>query len=190
MGPPQNPISPREKQAAGGRKRPLRGPRRWLCLLKGCERRFQPRHARQRYCSEECRKAARQWSEWKAGRRWRATAAGKPRRNGQSRRYRERLKERKPAEKTAVPRPARVITKKFFRGRLRPAGLLRVLRALAAIATATVLLAGLPARDGARLGTRTALAKRVRLASPSAAKTPAGAAALGAAEALEMSLTY
>jgi ParB-like chromosome segregation protein Spo0J len=59
-----------------------------------------------------------------------------------------------------------------------------VLRALAAIATATVLLAGLPARDGARLGTRTALAKRVRLASPSAAKTPAGAAALSAAEAL------
>jgi hypothetical protein len=190
MGPPQNPISPREKQAAGGRKRPVRRLRRRRCLLKGCERRFQPRHARQRYCSEECRKAARQWSEWKAGRRWRATAAGKPRRNGQSRRYRERLKERKPAEKTAVPRPARVITKKFFRGRLRPAGLLRVLRALAAIATATVLLAGLPARDGARLGTRTALAKRVRLASPSAAKTPAGAAALGAAEALEMSLTY
>jgi len=65
-----------------------------------------------------------------------------------------------------------------------------VLRAFAAIAAATVLFAGLPARDGARLGTGTALAKTVRLASPSAAKTPTGASALSAAEAPEMSLTY
>jgi len=190
MGPPQNPTSHREKQATGGRKRPVRRPRRRRCLLKGCERRFQPRHARQRYCGEECRQGAREWSAWKAGRRWRATATGKRKRNRQSRRYRERLKQRKPAEKKAVPGPARVITKKFFRGRLRPAGLLRVLPALAAIAAATVLLAGLPARDGARLGTGTALAKTVRLSPPSPAKTPAGATALSAVGVSGMSLTY
>jgi len=84
-------------------------------LIKGCEQRFHPRHARQRYCSEGCRKAARKWSGWKARQSWRASAAGKRKRNGQSRRYRERLKNRKPPEKAAVPEAARVITKKFFR---------------------------------------------------------------------------
>ncbi len=78
-------------------------------------------------------------------------------RNQQSRRYRECVKDRKPPEKEVVPEAARVITKKFFRRLLRPARLLRVFRALAAIAAATVLLAGVPACDGARLGTRAAL---------------------------------
>jgi hypothetical protein len=31
------------------------------CLLKGCEQRFHPRQARQHYCSQICREAARQW---------------------------------------------------------------------------------------------------------------------------------
>jgi len=61
------------------------------CLLKGCEERFAPRQARQRYCSEECREAAREWSRWKAQERYRATRAGKQQRNGQSRRYRGRV---------------------------------------------------------------------------------------------------
>jgi hypothetical protein len=78
-------------------------------------------------------------------------------RNQQSRRYRERAKDRKPPEKEVVPEAARVITKKFFRRLLRPARLLGLLRALAAITAATVLLAGVPACDGARLGTRAAL---------------------------------
>jgi hypothetical protein len=103
----------------------VRRPRARRCLLKGCEQRFHPRHTRQRYCSERCRALARGWSEWKARRTYRATAAGKRKRRGQSRRYRERLKDRKPPQKEAVPEAARVITRKFFRWLLlRPARLL------------------------------------------------------------------
>src|ERR1035438_161318 len=108
---------------------------------------------RQRYCSEECRKAARAWSRWKAQERYRAKAAGKQKRNGQSRRYRERVKSRKPPGDEAVG-AARVITKKFFRRLLRPPRLLRGIRAPAALAVAALLLARVPACDGARLGTR------------------------------------
>ena len=84
------------------------------CLLKGCEQRFHPRQARQRYCSEGCREAARKWSRWKAQQRYRETAAGKQKRNGQSRRYRERVKSRKPPEPEAVNEAARVITTGTF----------------------------------------------------------------------------
>lgn len=124
MGPPKSATSHPEKQEAHRRKRPVRRPRARRCLLKGCEQRFHPRHARQRYCSEGCRAAAREWSEWKARQTYRETAGAKRKRKGQSRRYRERVKSRKPPEKEAVPEAARVITKKFFRGRLRPAWLL------------------------------------------------------------------
>src|SRR5438128_11753754 len=85
-----------------------------LCLLKGCEERFHPRQARQRYCSAECRKAARKWSRWKAQERYRETAAGQQKRNGQSRRYRERIKSRKTPEPEAVNDPTRVITTEHF----------------------------------------------------------------------------
>ena len=177
MGPNENPTRQDERQAAHGRKRPSRRPRTRRCLLKGCTQRFRPRHARQRYCSDGCREAARRWSEWKAQQKYRVTAACKRKRSEQSRRYRERVKERKPPEKEAVPEAARVITKKFFRRLLRPARLLRVLRTLAALATATVLLAGVPACDGARLGTRTALAQEVRQTpSPSWKAAPRAAA--------------
>ena len=94
------------------------------CLLKGCEQRFRPRQPRQRYCSAGCREAAREWSRWKAQDRYRATPAGKRKRNGQSRRYRERVRNRKQAGKEAVSESARVITTNFFRCLLRPAGLL------------------------------------------------------------------
>ena len=104
---------------SGRRKRLTRrqggAPRSRRCLLKGCEQRFRPRRARQRYCSEPCRKAARAWSRWKAQERYRDTATGKQQRNGQSRRYRERVRDRKPPASEAVPDAARVITKKFFR---------------------------------------------------------------------------
>jgi hypothetical protein len=72
------------------------------CLLKGCEQRFHPRQPRQRYCSERCREAARKWSRRKAQERYRETAAGQQKRNGQSRRYRERVKSRKPPEAEAL----------------------------------------------------------------------------------------
>src|SRR5437899_952005 len=84
------------------------------CLLKGCEQRFHPRQACQRYCSAECRKAARRWSRWKAQQRYRETAAGQEKRNGQSRRYRERIKSRKTPEPEAVNDPTRVITTEHF----------------------------------------------------------------------------
>jgi hypothetical protein len=124
MGPPENPTGHPENQE-GGRKRLPRRPRMRRCLLKGCEERFAPRQARQRYCSAECREAAREWSRWKGQERYRATGAGKQQRNGQSRRYRERVKSRKPLEPEAVNAAARVITTEhFFRSLLRPAWLL------------------------------------------------------------------
>ncbi len=189
MGLPENLTSPAEKQAGGGSHRSRR-PRTRRCLLKGCEQRFRPRHARQRYCSDACRKAARTWSEWKAQQKYRVTAACRQKRSEQSRRYRERIQERKPPEKEAVPEAARVIPKKFFRRLLRPARLLRMLRALAAIATATVLLTSVPACDGARLGTRAALAKEARQEPPVSWKVAPPTAAVRARLTCEMSLPY
>src|SRR5580704_1160068 len=130
MGPPENPTRQPENQEGGRRKRLRRRPRMRPCLVKGCEQRFHPRQPRQRYCSERCREAARQWSRWKAQQRYRATRAGQQKRNGQGRRYRERVKSRKPPEPGAVNGPARVITTEhFFRHLLRPARLLRGNRA-------------------------------------------------------------
>src|SRR5580700_6885983 len=125
MGPPESPTGHPENQEAGRRKRLPHQPRMRHCLLKGCEQRFHPRQARQRYCSEGCRKAARKWSRWKAQQRYRATKTGKQKRNGQSRCYRERVRSRKPSEPEAVGEPPRVITTEdFFRSFLRPAGVL------------------------------------------------------------------
>src|ERR1017187_11019633 len=115
MGLSESPTGHPENQE-GRRKRLAGRPRMRRCLLKGCEQRFRPRQARQRYCSEGCREAARQWSRWKAQERYRETAAGQQKRNGQSRRYRERVKSRKPPEPETVSEPARVITTEgFFR---------------------------------------------------------------------------
>src|SRR5450759_3804041 len=145
MGPPEN--------QEGRRKRLPRRPRMRRCLLKGCERRFHPRQARQRYCSEGCREAARKWSRLKAQERYRETAAGQQKRNGQSRRNRERVKSRKPPEPETVNEAARVITTEhFFRPFVRPARLLSAIRTPTAKSFTTLLLAGLPAGAGARPG--------------------------------------
>jgi hypothetical protein len=158
MGLPESPTGHPENQEGGRRKRLPRRPRTRRCLLKGCEQRFHPRQLRQRYCSEECREAAREWSRWKAQQRYRATTAGKQKRNGQSRRYREHAKSGKPAEPEAVNDPARVITTEhFFRTFLRPSRLLRGIRACAAKSLAALLFARVPARAGARPRTRAAL---------------------------------
>jgi hypothetical protein len=116
---PLTPVGPDEDSTRPGEDRgrgrtPGRRPRRRCCLLKGCERRFLPRRAGQRYCSEECRREARRWSRWKAQQSYRATAPGKDKRNGQSRRYRQRVRDRLPAAPEAVAVPARVITHNFF----------------------------------------------------------------------------
>ena len=150
MGPssPESPTRSRKKQSAGRRKR---RPRPRYCLLKGCEQRFAPRQARQRYCSENCREGARKWSRWKAQQRYRETARGHKKRKGQSQRYRERVKSRKPPKPEAVKEAARVITQEhFFRAHLRPARLLRALRARAAKSVAALLLRGVPAGAGTR----------------------------------------
>jgi hypothetical protein len=164
MGPPENPTAHSENQEARRRNPVARRSRTRRCLLKGCEQRFHPRQARQRYCSARCREAARKWSQWKTQQRYRATTAGKRQRNGQSRRYRERVKSRKPPEPEAVNDPARVITTEhFFRSFLRPAGLLREIRAPAAKSFAALLFTRLPACAGARPRARAALERGARL---------------------------
>ncbi len=158
MGPFESRTGQPENQEASRRKRLPRRPRMRRCLLKGCEQRFPPRQARQRYCSELCRESARRWSRWKAQQRYRTAAMGQQKRNSQSRRYRERIKSRKLQQPAPVNEIARVITTEhFFRPLLRPAGLLRGIRASAAKSLTTFLLAVLPARCRARPRTRATL---------------------------------
>ena len=159
MGPDEGFTLPPEDREPG--QPPGRRPRTRYCLLKGCERHFRPQRARQRYCSDECRRAARRWSRWKAQQSYRATAAGKERRKGQSGRYRQRVGNRQSAApEEAVPEAARVITHNFFRLLLRPSWLLRGIRSAEALAPAAVLFARVPARHGTSLATRAALAPR------------------------------
>ena len=158
MGLPESPTRQGKKQAGGRRKRRARRPRLRWCLLKGCEQRFRPRQGCQRYCSEDCRAAARKWSRWKAQQRYRKTRAGQQKRNGQSRRYRERVQRRKASESPVVSQAARVITAEhFFRAHVRPAGMLRAIRAAATQSFAALLFARVPARAGAGAGARAAL---------------------------------
>ncbi len=159
MGPDEDSTFPAEDRESG--KSRGRRPRTRCCLLKGCERRFRPQRPGQRYCSDECRLGARRWSRWKAQQSYRATAAGKDKRNGQSRRYRQRVRNRQSTvPEEAVPEAARVITHNFFRPLLRPAWLLRGIRLGAAFAPPALLFAGVPARPGTSLATRTSLAPR------------------------------
>ena len=163
MGPFES-LTGQAKNQEGRRKRLAHRPRRRPCLLKGCEQRFAPRQARQRYCSERCREAARQWSRWKAQQRYREKAAGKRKRNGQSVRYRARVRSRKAAEPEAVNEVARVITTgHLFRPFVRPARLLRRIRGGAAKSLTTLLLPRLPACAGAGPGTGAALEAGARL---------------------------
>jgi hypothetical protein len=84
--------------------RPFPGQEHWLsrhrpwgsrrCLLKGCEHWFSPRHPQTRYCSVTCQQEARRWRRWRAGQRYRVSDGGQQQRREQSRRYRERLRQR------------------------------------------------------------------------------------------------
>ena len=151
MGPSESPTHSCKKQTGRRQRHRRRRPRSRCCLLKGCQRKFHPRQACERYCSAECRAQARKWSRWKAQQRYRATAAGQEKRNGQSARYRERVKSRKPPAPEAVSEAARVITKEhFFRAHLRPPGVLRAICAAAAKSLAALLLRSVPASAGAR----------------------------------------
>ena len=88
--PPEYPRSSPRQAPACCRER--------LCLLKGCERPFQPRHPLARYCSASCRRAARRWSQWRANRHYRASDQGRCHRREQSRRSRIRAAERRCSE--------------------------------------------------------------------------------------------
>ena len=77
----------REEKRERGRQ-----PRRRECLLKGCGKRYRPRHPMARYCSRECGRAARQWSQWRSRRRWRESENGREKRKQQTARHRERLR--------------------------------------------------------------------------------------------------
>jgi hypothetical protein len=83
-------------------------------LLKGCEQLFHPQQASERYCSARCREKARKWSAWKAQQKYRATPGGKEKRKAQSRRFRERVRNRKEQTGEAADEAARVISPKFF----------------------------------------------------------------------------
>ena len=164
MGPPESPTGHPENQAAGRRKRLRRRPRTRRCLLKGCRQRFRPHQARQRYCSERCREAARKWSRWKPQQRYRAATAGKEKRNGKACATGSGSAAGKPAEPEAVDEPARVITnEEFFRSFVRPARLLREVRAPAAKSLAALLFASMPAGAGARARAGAALERGARL---------------------------
>ena len=90
VGPPEYGLSDSPVQRPGGRGS-------HVCLLKGCERPFQPSHPLHRYCSKSCQEAARDWQRWRAARRYRSTAQGQEQRREQSRRYRERQRLRRAA---------------------------------------------------------------------------------------------
>jgi hypothetical protein len=87
MGPSQCPPSPGPTQDTGC---PFR---QRHCLLKGCERLFQPKHYQDRYCGAACRQQAERWRRWHSARKYRASAEGKHCRREQSRRYRERCRQ-------------------------------------------------------------------------------------------------
>jgi hypothetical protein len=107
LGSPQYPVCCVPAQDATAPVMPGRCRR---CLLKGCERLYQPPRPQSRYCSDGCRSAARRWRRRQASRTWRASTAGKVRRREQCRRYRRRLPlvvlpERPPEPVVPVPVP-------------------------------------------------------------------------------------
>lgn len=77
------------------------------CLLKGCERWFEPVRPQSRYCSGGCATAARRWRSVQASRRYRASDGGRVCRREQNRRYRQRRRERELAAASAVAVAAR-----------------------------------------------------------------------------------
>lgn len=102
MGPSQHAANRRSDQGAST-------PRARLCLLKGCDCSFRPHFPFTRYCGSACSAAAQRWSEHtsgccttcarrasqrKANSKYRGTENGKACRRQQSRRYRQRCRER------------------------------------------------------------------------------------------------
>jgi hypothetical protein len=115
MGLSERPTDAPQNQEASRSVHLARRPRRRVCLLKGCEQPFHPQQALERYCCARCQENTREWSKWKAQQKYRATLAGKEKRKAQSRRYRERVRDRKEwAGGEAADEAARVISPNFF----------------------------------------------------------------------------
>lgn len=169
MGLPERRTDAPKNQEATRRWRPTRRPRTRRCLLKGCPNSFHPQQASERYCSAPCREKAREWSAWKTQQIYRATPKGKKMRNAQSQRYRERVRNRK----EQACETARVSSPNFFRRLLRPTRLLPGIRTHPEIPAAKVLLEAVPARDGARFGAGTTMARAAdRITAVATAATP------------------
>jgi predicted nucleic acid-binding Zn ribbon protein len=84
------------------------GCRRWhpccrRCLLKGCECWFLPHWPQARYCGTTCQDAAEYWRVWLANQVYRASDQGKERRREQSRRYRDRVRQRSALAESVPP---------------------------------------------------------------------------------------
>jgi hypothetical protein len=89
------PQDPRGNGCRQGKRRlSAPKPRTRRCLLKGCERVFRPVCHQARYCSAECRAAARRWSQKRSQEAYRGSEKGRESRQRQSRAYRERVKQR------------------------------------------------------------------------------------------------
>jgi hypothetical protein len=88
---------PAVRLRCSGARQGARRPRQRRCLLKGCERPFRPTHPQARYCSPECRAAARRWRRRRAARQYRQTTNGQEKRRDQCRRNRCRCAERRRA---------------------------------------------------------------------------------------------
>ncbi len=96
------------KSSVRGFQDPPCQPRVRRCLRAGCGNSFRPCCARKYYCSPECRAQVRAWSQQQAQEKYRASEQGRACRREQSRRYRERCRQRPGvAEKAVGGRPAR-----------------------------------------------------------------------------------
>jgi hypothetical protein len=153
MGPCEHPPSRLKNQHKGKSPRPrcrARRPRSRTCLLKGCGRKFRPRHPLERYCSKHCRDQARKWRQWKARHEYRQSPHGKQVRRAQSRRYRQRRKNKGVKKRRSKVREGH--HKKSFFMLLQPPRVLRNVPPQAPLTPATVLLQGMPAGSRACSG--------------------------------------
>ena len=89
------------------------------CLRKGCGRRYQARHWRQRYCrNPDCQRELRRWQAAKRQRKRRATAEGRERHAREERERRRRKKSQGTSPSLSVRDGARGhALKKFLPGR-------------------------------------------------------------------------
>ena len=88
-------MGPRSASRKSGKRQGACRPRQRLCLLKDCEKPFRPTHPQARYCSPECREAARRWRNKRNRRKHRQKPKVRKKRQAQSQRYRCRCAERR-----------------------------------------------------------------------------------------------